>query len=77
MLLENRVGDTLIKVDYFENEDSSCRFEVYDFNKNSTDLKKATFLGMFKCDFGQIIKGGELFGTENDMLAKDGESKLL
>ena len=68
---------TRIPVDYFENEDSTCKFVVYDFDKNNTDLKKATFLGQYICDFGDIIKGGEKFRQECPMTAQDGESKLF
>ena len=68
---------TRIPVDYFENEDSTCKFVVYDFDKNNTDLKKATFLGQFICDFGDIIKGGEKFRQECPMTAQDGESKFF
>ena len=67
---------TRIPVDYFENEDSTCKFVVYDFDKNNTDLKKATFLGQYICDFGDIIKGGEKFRQECPMTAQDGESKF-
>jgi len=65
---------TRIQVDYFENEDSTCKFVVYDFDKNNTDLKKATFLGQYICDFGDIIKGGEKFNQECPMTTQDGES---
>jgi len=65
---------TRIPVDYFENEDSTCKFVVYDFDKNNTDLKKATFLGQYICDFGDIIKGGEKFRQECPMTAQDGET---
>ena len=68
---------TRIPVDYFENEDSTCKFVVYDFDKNNTDLKKATFLGQYICDFGDIIKGGEKFRQECPMTAQDGESKFF
>lgn len=37
---------TRIDVDYFENEDDECRMEVYNWNKNYTDLKKHDFLGI-------------------------------
>ena len=67
---------TRIPVDYFENEDSTSKFVVYDFDKNNTDLKKATFLGQYICDFGDIIKGGEKFRQECPMTAQDGESEF-
>merc|ERR1712235_126612 len=50
------------------------RIPVDDFDKNNTDLKKATFLGQYICDFGDIIKGGEKFRQECPMTAQDGET---
>ena len=42
---------TRIEVDYFENEDDECRFEIYDWNKDYVDLKKHDFLGQWSGPF--------------------------
>jgi len=72
-----RIKDTLnpewvsrIDVDFFENEDDECRFEIYDWNKNYTDLKKHDFLGQWNGMFKSIIKGGDFFNKELGMSNK-------
>jgi len=70
-----RIKDTLdpewvtrIDVDYFDNEEDECRFEVYNWNKNYTDLKKHDFLGQWSGMFQSIMKGGDFFGEELPMV---------
>jgi len=73
-----RIKDTLdpewttrITVDYFENEDDECRFEIYDWNKKYEDLKKHDFLGCWSGPFSAIMKGGDFFNRELGMSNKD------
>jgi len=73
-----RIKDTLdpewttrIPVDYFENEDDECRFDIYDWNKKYEDLKKHDFLGCWSGPFSGIIKGGDFFNRELGMSNKD------
>jgi len=61
-----------IDVDFFDQEEDDCRIEVYDWNKNYTDLKKHTFLGMWSGPFSALCKGGDFFNKELQMMNKDG-----
>ena len=61
---------TRITVDYFENEDDECRFEIYDWNKKYEDLKKHDFLGCWSGPFSAIMKGGDFFNRELGMSNK-------
>jgi len=62
---------TRIDVDYFENEDDECRFEIYDWNKDYVDLKKHDFLGQWSGPFSALIKGGDFFNVELPMSNRD------
>jgi len=73
-----RIKDTLdpewttrIDVDYFENEDDECRFEIYDWNKDYVDLKKHDFLGQWSGPLSTLIKGGDFFNVEQSMSNRD------
>lgn len=73
-----RIKDTLspewverIDVDFFEGEEDECRVEVYDWNKNATDIKKHTFLGQWNGMFSSIIKGGDFFNKDLPLSNRD------